>query len=75
MLFPQVLIHRQGAGCTRGRRGEGGPQGRAPQAPVGGAAAKPAAGGLPCGPQPGTLQKAGALSLWGGTGIFLSQRE
>ena len=40
-----------------------------------GAAAKPAAGGLPCGPQAGTLQKAGALSLWGGTGIFLSQRE
>ena len=39
------------------------------------AAAKPAAGGLPCGPQPGTLQKAGALSLWGGTGIFLSQGE
>ena len=53
-----------------------GPQGRAPQAPVGGfAAAKPAAGGLPCGPQPGTLQKAGALSLWGGTDIFLSQGE
>ena len=70
LLFPQVLIHRQGAGG-----GEGGPQGRAPQAPVGGVAAKPAAGGLPCGPQPGTLQKAGALSLWGGTGIFLSQRE
>ena len=54
-----------------------GPQGRAPQAPVVGgvAAAKPAAGGLPCGPQAGTLQKAGALSLWGGTGIFLSQGE
>ena len=69
-MFPQVLIHRQGAGG-----GEGGPQGRAPQAPVGGAAAKPATGGLPCGPQAGTLQKAWALSLWGGTGIFLSQRE
>lgn len=41
LLFPQVLIYRQGAG----------------------------------GPQPGTLQKAGALSLWGGTGIFLSQGE
>ena len=39
------------------------------------AAAMPAAGGLPCGPQAGTLQKAGALSLWGGTGIFLSQGE
>ncbi len=62
-----------------GRGGEmgQGPQGRAPQAPVGGgfAAAKPAAGGLPCGPQPGPLHKAGALSLWGGTGIFLSQGE
>ena len=65
-----------GSGGAQGEgKGRGGPQGRAPQAPVGGAAAKPAAGGLPCGPQPGTLQKAGALSLWGGTGIFLSQRE
>lgn len=59
----------------RAEGGRAGPQGRAPQAPVGGAAAKPAAGGLPCGSQAGPLQKAGALSLWGGTGIFLSQGE
>ena len=73
-------ISGAGEKLRREGRAEGeraGPQGRAPQAPVGGGstAAKPAAGGLPCGPQAGTLQKAGALSLWGGTGIFLSQGE
>lgn len=71
-------ISGAGEKLRREGRAEGeraGPQGRAPQAPVGGAAAKPAGGGLPCGPQPGPLQKAGALSLWGGTGIFLSQGE